>query len=395
MKTGIAAGVVIASVSLLRAQTGVSGQPGIPASTATLPDASSSPAIVAPPAAAPSAGPPAAPPARPAVAPPARAPRSASPSVAPAPSASSVAAVPVEAPKTKKKREGADFYTPYLSSTDAVDQAITDLTARVAARPDEPGLHNDLGNLLARRGFAREAVEQYRAASKLDREFFLADYNEGLLWEKEGRVAPAIAAYQRSIRRKPGFPLSRFHLGFLYEKEGRNSRAVGEYAKALRIDPSLRWPARNPLVVQTRLLYRASLANYDRDLAGASLAGDAEFADHAVWQRLQPQVPVNTSELEPESDLGADETAPAAPATGRPAVAPIIGGKAGAGGRPVDPRRQQLIDQFRRSRPGRPNPAPSRTIVPPPPAPPPPAAVPPPPEDENAPNPAMEEPPPP
>ena len=399
MKTGIAAGVLIASVSLLRAQTGVSGEPGIPTAMAPLPDASSSPVLAAPPAAAPSARP-AAPPTRPAAVPPANPPRPAAapPAAPPASSSAAVAEVPAETPKPKRrKREGAAFYAPYLSSTDTLDQTITDLTARVAARPDEPGLRNDLGNLLARRGFAREAVEQYRRAAKLDREFFLADYNEGLLWEKEGRVGPAMAAYHRSIRRKPGFPLSRFHLGFLYEKEGMNSRAVAEYAKALRIDPSLRWPARNPLVVQTRLLYRASLVNYDRDLAGANLAGDAEFADHAVWERLQPQVPVDTAELEPEPEAEPQEIAPAAGATGRPAAAPIIGGKAAA---PVDPRRQQLIDQFRRTRPGRPNQAPSRTVIqppfiPPPPQAPPPAAVEPPPEDENAPTPAMEEPPPP
>jgi hypothetical protein len=325
------------------------------------------------------------PPAHPAATPAPASPHAAAPASAAAPAA---AAPVVEPPKPKaRKKQDADFYTPYLSSADTLDVTILDLTARVAAKPDDAGLHNDLGNLLARRGFAHEAIDEYRKAAKLDPAFYLADYNEGLLLEKEGRDGDAISAYHRSIKRKPGFPLARFHLGFLYEKRGNTSDAIAEYAKALRIDPSLRWPTRNPLVVQSRLLYRASLVNYDRDLAGAELAGEGEFADRAVWEKLQPQRPVNASELEAESD--GEEAAPAvaAPATGHPAAAPIIGGKPA----PFAPGRQQP----NRARPGRPNQAPSRTTVPAPPAPPPPAAVEPPPEDENAPNPAMEEPPPP
>ena len=401
----VATGILIMSAGLLRAQTGVSGQPGVPTAgmMTPTPDASSSPVVVAPPPPNPFAPQRPAParPAAPAPAPAPTSPASAPPpppspaagnvrpsAAAPAPAAVASPAEPSE-PKPGKtgKKKGADFYTPYLSASDVLDQTIVELTAKVDAHPGDAGLRNDLGNLLARRGFAREAIDQYRKAARLDPEFFLADYNEGLLLEKEGKGGQAISAYRRSIRRKPGFPLSRFHLGFLYEREGRASDAVAEYAKALRIDPSLRWPSRNPLVVQTRLLYRASLDNYERDLAAASLAGDGEFADRAVWERLQPQRPVNTSELEPEPE--AEDAAPA-PATCRPAGAPIIGGKPAAGS--VEPRRQQLIDQFRRTRPSRSTP--SRTNIPVPP-PPPPAAVEPPPEDENAPNPAMEEPPPP
>ena len=399
----LAAGILIVSAGVLRAQTGVSGQPGVATTGMMTPmaDASSSPAVVAPPPPNPYA-PQRPTPARPA--PPVAAPAPSAPSdpgdvrtaPAAAPPAEPPPAEPAEpAPARKGKREGADFYTPYLSASDVLDQTIVALTARVAARPGDAGLRNDLGNLLARRGFAREAIDQYRRAAKLDREFFLADYNEGLLLEKEGKRGQAISAYRRSIQRKPGFPLSRFHLGFLYEREGRASDAVAEYAKALRIDPSLRWPARNPLVVQTRLLFRASLANYERDLAAATLAGDGEFADRAVWERLQPQRPVNTSELEPEAEPEDAAPAVAASATGRPAGAPIIGGKPTAGSPAAgsgDPRRQQLIDQFRRTRPGRPAPSRTNIPVPPPPAP---SVVEPPPEDENAPNPAMEEPPPP
>jgi hypothetical protein len=403
----LAASLIVSGAAF--AKNGVSGQPGIPAALTTVPDASASPTptIPAPP-------PPSTTPTQTSVPPPAANP-------APAPTNPLVPAHPASHPTSRKspappvsqppatqplpmtpepppapapappggKRSGASFYEPYLSSGDVLDREIEDLTAKVRAHPSDAGLRNDLGNLLARRGFAKEAADQYQKAAKLDPAFYLADYNEGLLWEKEGKPSSAIKAYERSIKRKPGFPLSRFHLAFLLEKEGRNEDAVREYAKALRIDPSLRWPARNPLAVQTRLLYRASIENYPRDLAGVDVADEASFADRAVWELLHPQRPVNTADLDTDT-TAEEEPAPAAGGTGAPTSTPLIGGKP-APAKPADTRRQQLIDQFRRNRAARPPMAPQP--VPPPTEVPAPA----PPEDENAPNPAMqqEEPPPP
>jgi len=397
------------------AQNGVSGQPGIPSTLTTVPDASASPtpAIPAPPPPAelapvetpppslpppPPSPPPASPfiPARPKAHPSPRTvpppPVSPAPAAPPVPASSEPAPVPEPPPPPAPagKQSGAAFYEIYLSNADVLDREIEDLTAKVREHPSDAALRNDLGNLLARRGFAKEAADQYQKAAKLDPTFYLADYNEGLLWEKEGKDSSAIKAYQRSIKRKPGFPLSRFHLGFLLEKAGRTEDAVREYAKALRIDPSLRWPSRNPLAVQTRLLYRASIENYPRDLAGVDVAEEASFADRAVWEVLHPQRPVNAADL--DADASDDEGNPTVVGSGSPTSAPLIGGKStSAPARPADNRRQQLIDQFRRNRASRPAPSVQPAPTPPP------AAVPAPPEDENAPNPAMqqEEPPPP
>ncbi|HET7453345.1 MAG TPA: tetratricopeptide repeat protein [Thermoanaerobaculia bacterium] len=390
MKSGILIATAAASLAVAAfAQTGVSGPPGIPSTLATTPDASASPTPAIPPP--PSAAAPPMIPTRPRTT--ATKPTATPAAPAPASSGSAVRATPLApaapppAPETpaaekKGKRTGADFYTRYLTADDILDKAILDLTAEVKAHPDDPGLHNDLGNLLARRGFAKEAVEQYQMAAKLDHDFYLADYNEGLLWEKEGSPSSAVKAFERSIKRKPGFPLSRFHLGLLLEREGKTDAAIEQYAKALRIDPSLRWPARNPLVVQSRLLYRASIQNYPRDLAGATLSDDPDFANKAVWERLHPQRPVDTTDLESEASPEDVEPAPAVVGTGSPASAPLIGGKAASTPMKPDTRRQQLLERFRRNRPA---PAtPPQTVVAPAPA-----EIPAPPENENAPNPAM------
>jgi hypothetical protein len=305
-----------------------------------------------------------------------------------------------EVKKTKQGKEKPPFYEKYLSDTLPLDVAIRESAGRVAKDPDNAGLHNDFANLLARRGFAKEAFAEYSRASKLDRKFFLADYNAGLLYEKEGKPEHAITAFRRSIHRKPGFPPARFHLGLLFESRGEDRAAVEQYAKALRIDDSLRLPSRNPLAVQTRLLYRVSLENYPRDLAAATLAVDARFAQPELFKKVALDRPVDAEEVKPPEEEA--EVPPVSPAKWTPSAsaAPVIGTRPAK----VAPTGQRPVARPIPQKPPAANPSGTRSVPPPPggntrpvlpggifnpsvseppPPPPPPPAEPPPPEGDE------------
>ncbi len=299
-------------------------------------------------------------------------------------------------PGKSEAKPAAPFYDKYLTDEDPGDREIRALTRQAAEKPDDPAIHNDLGNLLARRGFAKEAVEQYRQAERIDRKSYLPSYNEGLLWEKEGKPSSAISAFRRSIRRKPGFPFSHFHLGVLEEREGREAAAIDELAKALRIDNSLRLVSRNPLVVQTKLMHRASVANYQRDLAAAVLVADGEFADPAVLARISPERFIDAEEVVSQEEEAVPPPASAVVVT-VPQNAPPPSSPAGAEQHPAG-RMQRRPNIFNRGRVFAPRPRtqfPPQTVPAPAPAPPPPAADQPPPEGTPEPPPAEEEPPPP
>ena len=172
--------------------------------------------------------------------------------------------------------------------------------------PNDANLHNDFGNLLALRHFPEQAAEQYELAAKLDHSNFLSLYNLGLLRETEGKTSDAISAYKKSIARKPGFPPSRFRLGRLYEQNGKIDDAIAQYAKAFWIDPSMRDPKRNPLVIDSDLLYRASLETYERDLARATLDRDAAFHEEPAFRQVAVDRALDASEVTP----GETEAAP-------------------------------------------------------------------------------------
>jgi hypothetical protein len=218
------------------------------------------------------------------------------------------------------------FYRRFLIPGNPLDEKILEQEKRVAANPQSAALHNDFGNLLAQRRFPKEAREQYEIAMKLDKKNYLAPYNLGLVYETEGKISRAISAYEKSADINRGFPPSLFRLGRLLERQGATSRAIDAYARALRIDASMRDPRRNPLVVDTRLLDRVSLVNYERDMATASLSWDARFEEEARFRKVPVDRAISSDEVsEPDQKPVANAPAgpaPPPPSTPAPATAP-------------------------------------------------------------------------
>jgi tetratricopeptide (TPR) repeat protein len=261
------------------------------------------------------------------------------------------------------------FYRRYLIPGNPLDERIREQEKLVEADPTSAALHNDFGNLLALRRFPRQAREHYEIAMKLDKKNYLAPYNMGIVLETEGKVSQAIRAYEKAVDRNRGFPPGLFRLGRLYESQGWEGRAIEAYAKALRIDPEMRDPRHNPLVVGTRLLDRALLSNYEKSLATASLATDSRYADQTRFRRLPYDRTIYTEEGEeaaPESPPRAgvvprnpEPLAPAAGQTRPQALAPAPPPAPGTA--PVAPPGAPVFG-------GR-EPAPLITPVPPPPTP--------------------------
>jgi hypothetical protein len=259
--------------------------------------------------------------------------------------------------KSSAKPAKEPFYRSYLIPGDPLDDKIREQEKLIEANPDSAALHNDLGNLLARRRFPKEAREQYEIAMKLDKKAYLPYYNIGIVYEMEGHASKAIHAYERCVDLNRGFPPGLFRLGRLYERQGHEQAAIDAYAKALAIDPLMRDPAHNPLVVDTNVLDRAMLAVYQQMLARMSLDADARYADEARFRRLPYDRSIDSGELEarPAAAAGAPAATPAPPRS--PAAIPAAPGQT---------RPQELA------------PAPASAIPPPtpPPAPIPPQAAP-------------------
>lgn len=298
-----------------------------------------------------------------------------------------------------KKPTPEPFYRKYLVKGDPLDDRIAEQEQRVEASPDDANLRNDFGNLLAERRFPAQAAEQYEIALKLDKKNFISAYNLGLVREVEGKISEAISAYQRSIKRKPGFPQSRFRLGRLYEETNQPEAAVREYSEALWIDPGMRDPKRNPLIVDCELIYLAATVNYRRDVAVAAMADSRVFFDNDRFRKLPTNRAISSKEAEgdeSESLAPRDVGSPTAPGTAgtagtagaseparrgaahaAPAPGGVAPGGAAPGGRPAPGVRRPPINPRPQPANGAaPTPPPAEVVEPPPGEAPPPESAP-------------------
>jgi hypothetical protein len=88
----------------------------------------------------------------------------------------------------------------------------------------------------------------------------------------------------------------------------------------------------NPLVVESRLMDRASLVNYERDVARSSLSHDAGYVDVARFRPVPVDRTLDSSEVLEESGPQTIETRRTAPPIGNRAP-PMPTPRAGRAGR--------------------------------------------------------------
>jgi tetratricopeptide (TPR) repeat protein len=97
--------------------------------------------------------------------------------------------------------------------------------------------HNNLAELLLRRGHTGEAISHLTAALETYPQYSEARYNLALALEREGELQPAIAEYERLLADNPDHALGHNNLGSLLARLGRFDAAIPHFEAAARLDP--------------------------------------------------------------------------------------------------------------------------------------------------------------
>ena len=213
-------------------------------------------------------------------------------------------------------------------------QAVIDSQRQLAdERPGDPGVHNDLGNLLMLSGEAEAAREAYQRALTLEPEMASARYNLALLLHERGRPRAAARQLKKLLHHHPDHAVARYALGTIASERGRSERAVRHYAKAFYLRPELADPMVNPHAVKNRYRTRASLLAYSRRPASSFIERSYEDSARlatALVGVVEPRVEAPSEPAEGEApDAGAeasdsppeetgDEAPEPPPADGRP-----------------------------------------------------------------------------
>lgn len=106
----------------------------------------------------------------------------------------------------------------------------------LAIRPSFSEVHNDLGQLLARRGRTSEALTEFDAAldNMLYKEPYVARCNKGLTLHRMGRKDEGLAEIRAAVAVAPNFCKGRRELGRVLLDDGRMKEAIDELSAYAR-----------------------------------------------------------------------------------------------------------------------------------------------------------------
>ncbi len=161
----------------------------------------------------------------------------------------------------------------------------------------------ELAVLLVEKGFPHDGETYLRKALKLDKKNVEARYRLGLLLQRLGRHGAAAREYKRVIKARPGFAEAQFMRGLALERSGHRRAAVKAYAKAYKHNPALADPAKNPLVLDSKLQPQAQLLRYQREVTSVTLKLqplDPEAVKRMMWSKQPTPMP------EPVPEPGAE-----------------------------------------------------------------------------------------
>ena len=119
--------------------------------------------------------------------------------------------------------------------------------------PDEPTLHNGLGNALIQKGRVAAGIEHFRKVVELEPDSASAWKRLAAAQARQGAAARAVASYEAALRLDPDAVQVHFNLGNLLVKLKRWAEATDHYTAALGVDPDLAEAHHNLAVALTKL----------------------------------------------------------------------------------------------------------------------------------------------
>jgi Flp pilus assembly protein TadD len=161
-----------------------------------------------------------------------------------------------------------------LWKKESASDPIKAYTVRVAADPDNAGLHNNLGNAYVHENRMKEAVRSFRTAARLDDTSPVPWNNLGTTYRKLGKRQAAEHALRKALNLDPRYALAWYNLGTLYDDAGDYDKAIELYLKALALRPELADVKVNPQVVENRNLTVIKLRHFLEESGNIALPLD-------------------------------------------------------------------------------------------------------------------------
>jgi predicted O-linked N-acetylglucosamine transferase (SPINDLY family) len=153
------------------------------------------------------------------------------------------------------------------AQTARTDEAARLLERAVLIRPEDAGVHNNLGNVLLAAGRGEDALRRYARALQINPGYAEAHNNRGNALKELDRFADALDSFQRALDIKPDFAEAHSNRGLVLYQMGRFAEALDSYDLALKMAPDFAEAHSNRgLVLYQMGRFAEALDSYERTL---------------------------------------------------------------------------------------------------------------------------------
>jgi len=180
------------------------------------------------------------------------------------------------------------------ADTLALHPEVIAMRQELAAHPDNPLLHANLGNMYAKLGWDDLALASFKEAVRLDASLYEAWTNIGTVYSRQENLTQAEKAFRKAIVLQPRAALAYYNLGTVLDRDNRYDEALAAYKQAITYQPDLLDPAVNPQVVNNRHLTAIRLLSYLEEAGSGSLPLE-EFAEEPQASPDMDLTPASTA----------------------------------------------------------------------------------------------------
>lgn len=126
-----------------------------------------------------------------------------------------------------------------LAGKGKADEAVDQYTRALQKKPDFARARFALGVALAGQGRPDEALQQLSLAIQADPELVEARFNMGLTLTAQGKLDDAVQQFTLAIQKKPDYAEAHFGLGAALVAQGKTNEAIRQYGLAIKSNPQL------------------------------------------------------------------------------------------------------------------------------------------------------------
>ena len=170
--------------------------------------------------------------------------------------------------------EGVSVDVSSLWKSEAAADPVTAYKLRLAADPDNAGLHNNLGNQYVLRNQMPDALREFHIAAKLDRRSPIPWNNIGTAYKKMGELDHALGAFHKAIGIDERYALAYYNIGTVYDEKYDYDHAIEYYLKAVSLKPELADIKQNPQVVENKNIVVVKLRHWLEEAGNIALPLD-------------------------------------------------------------------------------------------------------------------------